>query len=224
MKFLFYRPLKITASEPDVCFWSDTHFNHRCERWEIPLWKARGFNSVEEHNDVLIQRWNKKANNNSVFFHLGDFIFGYDSVHHFKQIISQVKFKDLYVMPGNHNSGWKQVFEEQRGNVWKISDTKRVIFVPNYLEAFVNGQPIAMSHYPLASFNGQAKGAWMIHGHCHSNLYKSEIGPLLYRSKIIDVGIENSPEPITFKELKSFFKDRETITYDSHEDSAIIRN
>ena len=216
MKSLFYRPLEIEAKNEQVCFWSDTHFNHKCEHWDIPLWKARGFDSVEEHNERLIQRWNQKSNSETIFFHLGDFIFGLNSIQHFKEIIQKVSFKRLYIMPGNHCSGWKQVFEEQRGNVWNVDRDKKVIFVPNYLEAIVNGQPIVMSHYPILSFNGQSKRSVCLYGHVHGNLAKNEIGKLYQKAKTYEVSVENSPFPLTFGELAFYFKNKEPISFDDY--------
>ena len=216
MKFLFYQPIKIVAKEWDVCFWSDTHFNHACPHWEIPLWKARGFSSVEAHNEGLIERWNKKCNEETVAFHLGDFIFGYDSIQNFKSIISRLNFKTLFVMPGNHNSGWKQVFEEQRNNVWALNANKQVVFIPNYVEAYINGQLIVMSHYPILSFNGQSKNSICLYGHVHGNLAKNEIGKLYQKARALEVTVENCPEPISFKEVKTYFRNKPPVSFDHH--------
>lgn len=217
MKTLFYKPIKLTVEDSNVSFWSDTHFGHRCESWENPLWKIRGFETLQQHDAGLIQRWNEVSTINTTFFHLGDFIFGFDTIERFKTILNQLNFKTLYIMPGNHCSGWKQNFDVLSGNILHLQDEKKVVFVPNYLEAIINNQPIVMSHYPLASHNGQAKGSWMLHGHCHSNLYKSEIGPILYKAKIIDVGVENCPIPQTFGNLKSYFLNRKNLTFDHHD-------
>ncbi len=215
MKFLFYKPIKITSElDTEVSFWSDTHFGHKCEHWERPLWSARGFSSVEDHDEALIQRWNEKCNNNSVIFHLGDFMFGFSADLRFIETVNKLNFKELYIMSGNHTSGWKQIFEKQRNNVLNLSETKRVIFIPNYVEAIVNDVFIVLSHYPIASYNKQARGSLMLHGHCHGNLYKSEIGPLLYKSKILDVGVETCSTPITLAELKDKFNCIESFTYD----------
>lgn len=221
MKFLYYKPLKITEDENNICFWSDTHFGHKCDSWELPLWKVRGYSSVGEHDEKLISKWNSISTSESVFFHLGDFIFGFDTVERFQIILKRVQFKTLYIMPGNHSSGWKQNFENQIKHTLYLTEHKKVIFVPNYLEVIANNQPIVLSHYPIASFNGQAKGSWMLHGHCHGNLYKSEVGPLLYKAKMFDVGIENSPFPQTLKELNKHFKDRDNVTYDHHTSSTL---
>lgn len=216
MKFLFYQPIKVLAKDYQVCFWSDTHFNHKCEHWELPLWKARGFSSVEAHNEGLIARWNTRSKSDTTFFHLGDFIFGYDSIKHFKEIIQRLNFKDLYIMPGNHCSGWKQVFEEQKGNIWYVSENKRVVFLPNYAEAVINGQMFVLSHYPILSFNGQAKGGICLYGHVHGNLIKNEIGSLYSKAKTLEVTVENSPFPMTFGDVKAHFKHKESVSFDHH--------
>lgn len=217
MNFLFYKPLKLTQADDDVCFWSDTHFGHKCLSWSEPLWQVRGFSSVEEHDSSLIKRWNSKSTTTSTFFHLGDFIFGFDTMERFEKLLWVLNFKTLYIMPGNHCSGWKQNFEKHPRTVWHLTENKKVVFVPNYLETIVNDQPLVLSHYPLASFNGQAKGSWMLHGHCHGNLQKSSLGPLLYKTKTKDICIENSPFPQTFMELKKHFSSySENITYDHH--------
>lgn len=216
MKFLFYQPIKVMAKEESVCFWSDTHFNHRCDHWETPLWKARGFSSVEDHNQGLIKRWNEVSDFNTVFFHLGDFVFGYNSIHHFKHIIQQLNFKTLYIMPGNHSSGWKQVFEEQKGNIWNIAKDKQVVFIPNYVEAYIDEQMIVMSHYPILSFNGQSKNSICLYGHVHGNLIKNEIGKLYSKARTFEVTVENCSHPISFKKIKSFFLNKPCTSFDHH--------
>lgn len=221
MKFLFYKPLKVEHDPNNILFWSDTHFGHRCESWELPLWKARGFSSFEEHDEALIQRWNERANQQTIFFHLGDFIFGYDSIQRMKDILNRVFFDTLYIMPGNHCSGWKQHFEQQHSNIWHINN-KKVIFLPNYVETYINKQPIVLSHFPIVSFNGQGKGSWMLHGHCHGNLKRNPIGEFLYKAKILEVCIETSPFPSTFKSVESHMLEKENVTFDHH--NQLVKN
>lgn len=65
------KPYKFKSSDYDkILFCSDTHYNHN-PKWDIPLWKMRGFNSVESHD-----RWQEnefsKVSENSIIFHLGD--------------------------------------------------------------------------------------------------------------------------------------------------------
>jgi calcineurin-like phosphoesterase family protein len=179
------------------------------------VWRSRGFTSVGEHDAELNERWNKKISSSSIVFHLGDFVFGSDTIDRFKTLCNILNFDTLYIMPGNHCSGWKQVFEAQKQNIWNIDRNKRVIFIPNYLEAVINGQPIVLSHYPLVSFNGQARGSWMLHGHCHAKLYLSEIAPLLYKCRVMDLGVENCSYPKSFMEIKGLMQDKVPFTFDS---------
>jgi calcineurin-like phosphoesterase family protein len=216
MKYLFYKPIKFSSSSENFAFWSDTHFFHACNHWPVPLWKARGFSSIEEHNELLIERWNSKCTHETVFFHLGDFIFGLDAKNNFKDIIRKVNFKTLYIMPGNHYSGWKQVFEEQRSNVWDVTPEKRVIFVPNYLEAIINGQLFVMSHYPILSFNGQSKNAICLYGHVHGNLSKHAIGSLYSQARTYEVTVENCKDPLMLNDINQLFAQSSPITFDSH--------
>lgn len=213
----FWEPIKIEHT--NVWFWSDMHLGHKCEHWETPLWRNRGFNSVEEHDETLIKRWNDKLNEDSEIFHLGDIMFGSNGEERLEEVLNRLTFKTLYLFPGNHSAGYKQLLSkstEENGVRHLDFNNKRVYFVPNYLEMIVCGQSIVASHYPLASWNGQAKGSFMLHGHCHQNLYRSEIGSTLYKCKIVDVGVENSPTPLSYTQLRSKFKGAENKTFDHH--------
>ncbi len=218
MKELFYKPLKINDKEENILWWSDMHIGQLCERWSEPLWKKRGFSCLQEHDNQLVQRWNNKCSSNSIVFNLGDIIFNRGAEVRLRELLDSLQFKDLFLFFGNHVAGTKQIIESlpPDENVWQMEENKRVIFCPNYLEAFCNGIPIVMSHYAIASFNGQGKGAFCVHGHSHGSLYDSELGKLLYKARIIDVGVENCPEPINLKELKEKFKDCEVVNFDHH--------
>ena len=216
MKDYFYKAIKENEKENNVLFWGCVHLDHLSEHWTIPIWKHRGYNSLEEYNLGLVNNWNSKANHNTVGFLLGDSIFGHNAEEKFIKFLKDISFKKLYVMPGNHQGGYKQIFESIEGNTYYPEEDKEVIFVPNYLEAIIGGQEIVMSHYPLASWNRQSKGSFMIHSHCHANLYKSEVGKILYKAKIIDVGVENCPHPISLAEVKKKFRDMENVSFDHH--------
>lgn len=217
MKYLFYKPIKIKEPPEQVFFWSDTHFNHECKHWTLPLWRARGFSSIQEHNETLIKRWNQTLNPDSVMFHLGDFAFGFNAFETFKDVIQRVNFSTLYVMPGNHNSGWRQAFELQRQNVWNVTSNKRVIFIPNYAEALIDSSFVTMSHYPILSFNGQSKGSYSLYGHVHGNLKKHSIFKSFSAAKTYEVCVEQCPTPISAFWLFNHFKNYANVTFDSHD-------
>ena len=217
MKSLFYKPIKITATDHDVLFWGCMHYGHD-PKWDVPIWKTRGYNSSFEHDEGLILNWNKKAGASTIGFLLGDTIFGHMADERLISLFNRLDFKELYVLPGNHQAGYKQLLERVQDNILlpAASEYKQVHFVPNYLEAVVNGQTIIMNHYAQATWNGQHKGAWHLHSHSHGNLYKSELGKLLYKSKTMDVGVEVCSEPISFAELRAKFRGYDQITFDHH--------
>jgi len=221
MKDYFYKPVKVTANDHDVLFWGCLHYGHD-PKWDVPIWKTRDYNSSREHDDGLVQNWNKKANHNTIGFLLGDTIFGHRADERLLELFRLLKYKTLYILPGNHQAGYKQLLDGcenntlYMSNLWDHNDKRDIHFVPNYLETFVNGQAIVMNHYAQVTWNGQHKGAWHLHSHSHGNLYKSELGKLLYKSKTMDVGVEVCPEPISFSELRSKFRSYDQVTFDHH--------
>lgn len=213
----FWEPIKFNHT--NIWFWSDLHIGHKCESWENPLWKNRGFESVEEHDQTLIDRWNKNIKEDSTVFHLGDIMFGYNGQQRLTSLLQTLNFNKLFLFGGNHHAGFKQLLEqsdELNGVSYLTFGHKQVYFVPNYLEIMVCGQPIVLSHYAIASWNGQSKNSFMLHGHSHGSLYKNDLGKILYQAKILDVGVENCPEPISFSGVRSAFKAKENLTFDHH--------
>jgi calcineurin-like phosphoesterase family protein len=216
MKDFFYKPLKIEDKEDNIFFWSDMHLGHRCQSWTEPLYVKRGFKTLEEHDVSLVKRWNERVSHNSIVFNLGDMLFGNDGYQRLLNYFEMLNFKTMYLLFGNHTAGTKQVFESlQDTNCYQVNSEKQVVFCPNYIEASVNGVPCALSHYAIASFNGQSKGGFMIHGHSHGNLYHSDLGKILYQARIIDVGVENCSTPISYREIKHKFRDQ-PVSFDHH--------
>lgn len=224
MNTIFYEPIKVKTLDTNILVWGCPHFHHECKNWATPLWKTRGYNTLEEHDEGLIKNWNDKANSETVGFLLGDIMFGSSGERGFENTLRRLKFRTLYVLPGNHQAGWRQLFQktvsETKSNVWKDGD-RDIIFVPNYLEAFINSQPVVMSHYPILSWNGQAKGSYMLFSHVHGNLEKSEVGRVYVNSKCraLEMSVEKWPSPASFKEIKEAIGKREPVSFDHHDSS-----
>jgi calcineurin-like phosphoesterase family protein len=215
LKDLFYKPVKIQDKEDNIFFWSDMHLGQECRSWDEPLYAKRGFSSLEEHDSSLVKRWNEKISQKSTIFNLGDMLFGHDGERRLLNYFQILNFKTMYLLFGNHNAGIKQVFDRLEENELQINSEKKVVFCPSYLEAVVNGTMCVLSHYAIASFNKQGKGAFMIHGHSHGNLYGSEMGKVLYKARVVDVGVERYPSPPSFKEIKEKFKN-DPVSFDHH--------
>ena len=82
--------------------------------------------------------------------------------------------------------------------------------VPNYLELFVNGNSVVLSHYPILSWNGMGKNQnktqysnFHFYSHVHDSLKKSETGKLYIQNTIsAEVSVEHFKSPPSFNELK----------------------
>lgn len=205
----FYKPIKISADKK--VFWtSDTHFGHKCENWENKLWAERGYSSVEEMDSVQIQNWNSRVSRQDIVFHLGDFCLGMGSDKKFKELIQVLNFETLYCMPGNHPAGWHQCYKNSINGEYLVSPNKKIVFLPNYVEAIYRRQIIVMSHFPIASFNKSKDGAWMLHGHCH-NMFRLDLG------KCLDIGIDQFPNLASFEDIAEKMAEKEIKAFDHHE-------
>lgn len=220
MKDLFYKPVKITAKDHDVLFQGCLHYGHN-PSWDIPIWKTRGYDSSGAHDEGLIANWNSKANKNTIGFLLGDTIFGHNADERLLNLFNRLNFKELYILPGNHQAGYKQLLDSLHENVLNVDGHNKLIyFVPNYLEVIVNGQAIVLNHYPILSWNGMAKGSWMLYAHVHGNLNKSEIGRLYLNTGLAqEVSVEVAPFPLTFGEIRAIMRAKKQSTPDHHSET-----
>jgi calcineurin-like phosphoesterase family protein len=226
---MIYQPKFKHSTEQKVFVYTDIHYRHN-PSWPVPIWKMRGFNSAEECDAAQVANWNKKITNNDIVFLLGDTVLGAgkESKEVFCNLIDKaLNYKELYIMCGNHYAGYKAVFDTEHERLENSIDKfyrlivksfrRNVYLIPNYYEIFVNGQAIVLSHYPTLSWNGMGKGAWMLHGHCHGNLYKTPwIKDNYYKGKAIDIGIETVKEPLDFDEIKAIMDTRVNLLIDHH--------
>lgn len=216
MKRFLYAAEKLNGREQDFLFWGCFHLHHN-PSWDVPLWKMRGFEDVNQHDSVLVERWNSKATSDTIGFLLGDNVFGQNADVEFRQLVAKLKFKTLYVMAGNHTAGWKKLLDSIESNILIAEHGGTVIFVPNYLDAIINGKSIVMSHYPILSWNGQGGSSWMLFSHVHGSLEQSELGRM-YLAKGLnrEISVEKCPFPITFGELRTEMRAKEYFTPDHH--------
>lgn len=213
--------LKIKYNPENIFAVSDLHYDHDKDF----IWRKRGFSSVEESNEKLVERWNQTCNESSIVFHLGDFVFGDPNAAKFEYLIKTLNFGTLFILPGNHTSGYRQKYFEILGKQFKVSNqevypleynegSKRVVFLPNLVDVHVNGVPYVLCHYPIASWQSQGKGSIHLSGHTHSNY-----PPTARESGFgyqIDVGIENFGRPVSFTEIDDIIKTRNIHAVDHH--------
>lgn len=180
----------------EIFFTSDTHFGHRPEF----LWKPRGFSSVEEMDEAIIENWNKVVKQGDVVYHLGDTMLN-DNTHGlecFKRLNGQI-----FLIYGNHDSDARKnlLFTELPGKMlggwyaWLIKYGKHSIY---------------LSHYPTLTANFDSgkhfnQNVINLHGHIHSkNNWMIPTNPFIYH-----VGVDShNCTPVHIDEILSDIRQR----------------
>ena len=209
----------------NIYFFSDFHAKHS----KSFILEPRGFKDADEGLNIVIKNWNEKVPTNAIAFLLGDTVVGAgrDSHQVFNDILNSLNFSELYIMPGNHNAGFRQCFEANY-NTGKIDSEYKLTFslnggnklvhlIPNYFEIFIQGYMFVLSHYPILSYNGLSKDTIHIFGHSHSNLKNSPIGREYLKGRVIEVCPESTNNlPLSFKEILSVMSNKKSLEIDHH--------
>lgn len=131
---------------------SDTHLNHDKEF----IWKARGFNSIYEMNNAIIERWNEVVKYDDVVYHLGDFIMSdLDSgIALIKQLNGKIK-----LAIGNHDT---QNRLNSFCDLYNFDDIQFGYRLKKGKKSFL------LTHYQTLTGNFDNSKTYSIHGHTHS--------------------------------------------------------
>lgn len=146
----------------DIWVTSDTHFNHK----NILNFKddsgnpVRNFSSVEEMNEIIIERWNEVVKPGDKIYHLGDVFFGHISwvVDNWHRLNGK---KRLIV--GNHddipNIVNRGMFEKVE--MWRVFKEHNLLFthVPVSHQSIFHDR-VKHGKKPLTN----------VHGHIHNNM------------------------------------------------------
>lgn len=141
---------------PDIFFTSDTHFGHTniltFKNFDGTLVRPE-FSSVEEMDEIMIERWNEVVKPNSMVYHLGDVFFR--SKEHGHSVLRRLNGKK-HLFLGNHDRHMP-VFLEHFDHVESWKKTK------------LYGKKLILSHVP--SHEGSVFDGYLnVHGHIHANL------------------------------------------------------
>lgn len=159
---------------PNIWFTADTHFGHA----NIIKYSNRPFSSVQEMDEMLVERWNARVKPNDTVWHLGDFAFhkSYDELN--------VLFKRLngskYLIVGNHD----------------YDDTKRLFWesIRSMEEIRFGKQTVVLCHYGMRVWNKSHHGSIHLYGHSH--------GTLPGNNQSLDVGVDCwDYQPINYDEI-----------------------
>ncbi|WP_102960375.1 metallophosphoesterase family protein [Mangrovicella endophytica] len=155
-------------------FTADTHFaDPRVLRID-----RRPFATTAEHDEALIETWNRTVAPSDEVWHLGDFARGTASAK--ETLLSRLNGRK-HLIAGNNDdavtlalTGWDSV--------------------RTYHELLLDGRRLVLCHYAFRTWNSMGKGAIDLHGHSHGRLKPI---PRQY-----DVGVDAFPfRPVTLEEI-----------------------
>lgn len=184
-----------------IWFTSDLHLGHR----NVIRFCNRPFADDKEMDKALIQNWNDTVGDNDIVFVLGD-TFWFNSSQEIKKVLSQLKGKDIYMLPGNHDD-----FD----HYYRVDDM-RIHLCTDIVVVWITekNQPkreIWLSHYPMATWPHRENGAWQLFGHIHSQPGKTDgvDQDLQLHWNQADVGCDYwGWKPVSLDHLTQMFKDK----------------
>ena len=159
---------------------SDTHFGHH----NILTFKTkegnplRPFTSIVDHDEHLIQQWNKTVRPNDKVYHLGDV--GFLSWTKLAETLARLNGTKILIK-GNHDhfkmSQYAQYFKDVRGS--------------HILDKFI------LTHIPI---HPESLSKWVgnLHGHLHSNSLDDE--------RYFNLSVEKIDyTPMDFEQIRSLY-------------------
>ncbi len=137
---------------------ADLHFYHAAMNDKMD---HRGFQTVEEMNEYMIQKWNSKVRRNDDVVIIGDMSWG--SAEATNALLSRLNGR-LFLIQGNHDRFLQN----------KNFDTTHFKWIKPYAEVSDKKRKVILCHYPIMCYNGQYKTddngnpkTYMLYGHVH---------------------------------------------------------
>jgi calcineurin-like phosphoesterase family protein len=165
---------------------ADPHFFHE----KIMGYMDRPFDSVEEMNEAIIEKWNNRIGENQAVYLLGDVGFHVkDDIAPLATLLARLKGR-IHLIIGNHDDSMLK---------WKLDRWESVDHM-KYVK--FNKQKYFMTHYAMRTWRGSHRGTFQLYGHSHCQMPDSGM-------RQMDVGVDgNDFSPWHFDEIYDKLKDR----------------
>lgn len=171
-------------------FISDTHLNHT----NIIKYCNRPFESVEEMNETIIERWNDRISRRDRVWILGDLVPFEKDYTVIRNIVRRLNGLKVLI-PGNHDN----LNAVDKADICAIDEliTEKQ-FDPNTY--------IVMCHYKMATWNHSHHGSFHLFGHSHGTIGNKgvDINGNICDTRCMDVGVDtNNFYPYSYEEIVS---------------------
>jgi calcineurin-like phosphoesterase family protein len=151
-------------------FTADTHFQHRL------VAGLRGFDSVAEHDDALVERWNSVVASGDTVWHLGDVAMFVNE--RTWELLAELH-GTIHLIAGNHDPVWPGHRGAHKLQVDWLK--RRFASVQAFARLRWAGNQVLLSHFPYRGAGDHTEteryseyrladggwGKWLLHGHTH---------------------------------------------------------
>lgn len=223
--------LKIQINDKqNLYFSSDFHYGHAgivkgTSNWEDTS-RCRPFDTLEEHDRVLVDNINSTVGKNDILIFTGDWSFGSykdgSNVSNIRKFREQLNCETIHFVLGNHDDEIIKNKDNSQDLFATVSPVLELLVIEQSKGQGVKPkkQYIFFSHYAHRVWDKSHKGAWMLYGHSHGSL--DAMTPLIanptwigdqyfiknYRT--MDIGIDCHPRfsPYSYQEIKEIMESR----------------
>ena len=174
-----------------IYFTSDWHFNHDKDF----IWKKRGYNSVEEMNDDLINKICSTLDEGDKLWVLGDLVMG--DIDKAAAVLSRIPYS-VHFLVGNHDTLRRINLYDSLGWVnheraIQVTDGNWDFYLSHYPTVTMNYDDVK-KHHPLINLHG--------HTHYQNKFYNDN--PYMY-----NVGVDSqNGYPVSIDKIKADIKEK----------------
>ena len=186
-----------------IYFSSDLHLNHDRDF----VWKARGFNSVNEMNEEIIKRFNSVVTSEDDLYLLGDLCLGGGSVEAMaanRRLLSQLKGK-VHHIRGNHDTDQRIEMYKKLYNFVEVSGKWADMLDWNGYHFYISHFPTITSNMDMQKPLKQVTINLMGHTHQTENFYEDN-------SRVYHVGADShNCYPVSIEQIIEDIRKKEGI-------------
>lgn len=204
-----------------IYVFADPHTFHNPIHWTTPLWKSRGYESVEAAAQDKIEKINARVKADDILYCLGDgFLNATD-----EQVIdwlAQIKCQNIRWLWGNHESNLYRLYKQEVKKQYGLEGVEvyplrmnNVEFYGNHLEIEIGKKKVILNHFPLRVWHKNGHGSWMLSGHSH--LTDKGRNPDAQNGKAMDCGWDYKNDVWSYEEIYDIMSTKDTEILDHHD-------
>lgn len=189
-------------------FTADTHFGHE----KIIEYCERPFDSADEMDEAMVERFNEILRPEDTLIHLGDVLMG--DVEKGLENVKRINGKKILIS-GNHDYTWTGTAPHKKDKYFDLYLEAGFVLMPEQVPTFIGDKLAIMSHFPYQEatsgknrfkrFRPTDNGHFLLHGHIHDDW-------LFHDNRMLNVGVDVWDfRPVSVDEITPYVKKFEEV-------------